>query len=419
MQLKNIKIKSWGNIFEKNAELIEVPNRQDKYIPVGNQNSLSDSNVPIEGKALKLNSSDYFEDLNNTVVNSSVTIGEYVEKNKKLLYGIPGTPNVTFGGAIAADVHGKDAHWGKSFAANIEKIKLKLSSNQVIDISRNSESDIFGATIGGFGLTGQIISAKLKPNDIKYSDFFNTSIKKGEGVSDLIDEIRVIDNNYFLAVIDLVNKNDKWIIKRSSPVEAENIKPHAIESKKKKSSIYLPFVGSNFLYSLNLLNSIYPHIQKDGVNHYSNTLYPQGGNRDPRIFCKNKKLVEIQFSIPMKEINNIEKIFKIIKDHFNPITCSLKILSDQEKLNNLSFYQEGVGVNFAIPSNKVNLKIIETLFTLLIAIGGKINLSKDCLLNEKQFKEMYPEFEQWIKVVKKVDPNDNFQSSLSKRLGIK
>src|SRR5210317_1161789 len=103
MQLKNIKIKSWGNIFEKNAELIEVPNRQDKYIPVGNQNSLSDSNVPIEGKALKLNSSDYFEDLNNTVVNSSVTIGEYVEKNKKLLYGIPGTPNVTFGGAIAAD----------------------------------------------------------------------------------------------------------------------------------------------------------------------------------------------------------------------------------------------------------------------------------------------------------------------------
>jgi hypothetical protein len=56
---------------------------------------------------------------------------------------------------------------------------------------------------------------------------------------------------------------------------------------------------------------------------------------------------------------------------------------------------------------------------LLIAIGGKVNLSKDSLLNEKQFKEMYPEFEQWIKVVKKVDSNDNFQSSLSKRLGIK
>ena len=65
------------------------------------------------------------------------------------------------------------------------------------------------------------------------------------------------------------------------------------------------------------------------------------------------------------------------------------------------------------------LKIVETLYDLLIAIGGKVNLSKDSLLNEKQFKEMYPEFKQWREVVKKVDPNDNFQSSLSKRLGIK
>tara|TARA_X000000368_G_scaffold212392_2_gene167819 strand:- start:3691 stop:4944 length:1254 start_codon:yes stop_codon:yes gene_type:complete len=417
--MKNIKIKSWGNIFEKNVELLEAPNRGGKYIPVGNQNSLSDSNIPIGSKALKLNSSEYFDDLNNTEINSFVTIGQYVENNKKLLYGIPGTPNVTFGGAIAADVHGKDAHWGKNFAANIESIKLKLSSNRVLDISRDSESDIFGATIGGFGLTGQIISARLKPNDIKYSEFFKTSIKKGAGISDLIDEIRLIDNNYFLAVIDLVNKHDKWIIKRSSPVVVENIKPLAIKSKKKETSIYLPFVGGNFLYSLNLLQALYPHMQRGGVHHYSDTLYPQGGIRDPRIFCKNKKIVEIQFSIPMKEINNIEKIFEIIRRHFNPVTCSLKILSKREKLNNLSFYQEGVGINFDIPFNKVDLKIVEKIYALLIAIGGKVNLSKDSLLNEKQFKEMYPEFEQWIKVVKKVDSNDNFQSSLSKRLGIK
>ena len=417
--MKNIKIKSWGNIFEKSVELLEVPNKEDNYIPVGNQNSLSDSNIPIGSKALKINRTESFDNLSNTEVNPLVTIGEYVENNKKFLYGIPGTPDVTFGGAIAADVHGKDSHWGKNFAANIESIKLKLSSGQVININRNSESDIFGATIGGFGLTGQIIAAKLKPNDIEYSDFFNTSIKKGAGLTDLVNEITVKDKNYFLAVIDLVNKSDKWIVKRSSPVVVQNVNTVSINSEKKKSSIYLPFVGSNFLYSLNLLNSLYPHIQRGGLRDYSSTLYPQGGLRDPRIFCKDKKIVEVQFSIPMQEINSLEKIFEIIRSHFNPITCSLKILSKPEKLNNLSFYQEGVGINFDIPSNKVNLKIIETLYSLLIAIGGKVNLSKDSLLSEKQFKEMYPEFDQWIKVVKKVDPNNNFQSSLSKRLGIK
>ena len=83
--MKNIKIKSWGNIFEKSVELLEDPNGEDKYIPVGNQNSLSDSNIPIGSKALKLNNSEYFDDLNKTEVNSSLTIGKYVENNKKFL----------------------------------------------------------------------------------------------------------------------------------------------------------------------------------------------------------------------------------------------------------------------------------------------------------------------------------------------
>ena len=417
--MRNIEIKSWGNIFQKNATVFEDLKEGEKYITVGNQNSLSDCNIPVNNNILKLSNSHQTDTQDDGVVSSLMTIGNYIDSNKKFLYGIPGTPHVTFGGGIAADVHGKDAYWGKNFAANIESIKLKLSTNQTIEINRNSDFDIFQATIGGFGLTGQIISTRLKPNKIKYSEFFNITTKVGKGIDNLINEVKIIDDNYFLAVIDLVNKNDKWIIKRSSPIEVTNKNHTFLESKENKTSIYLPFVGSNFLYSLNLLNSIYPFLQKDGIQHYSKVLFPQGGIRDPRIFCKNKKIIEIQFSIPIVEINNIGKILSIIKNNFKPISCSLKILSKPEKFNNLSFCQEGIAINFDIPSNKINLKIIENLHNLLIEIGGKVNLSKDSLLNEKQFKGMYPEFKNWIKVVKKVDPNDNFQSSLSKRLGIK
>ena len=97
----------------------------------------------------------------------------------------PGTRNVSIGGAIASDVHGKNHHLNGSFGNHIKEILLidgmgnlkKLSSrnNEPIEIKNQ-----FWATIGGMGLTGVIIEAtfslipiktsKMKTNTFKYKD---------------------------------------------------------------------------------------------------------------------------------------------------------------------------------------------------------------------------------------------------------
>ena len=46
---------------------------------------------------------------------SSKTIKEMCEQSKVVLYGIPGKSNVTLGGAIASDTHGKDNILGWKF----------------------------------------------------------------------------------------------------------------------------------------------------------------------------------------------------------------------------------------------------------------------------------------------------------------
>lgn len=73
----------------------------------------------------------------------------------------PGTRNVTVGGAIAADVHGKNHHGESSFANHVLWLKLVDGSGQVRQLSPSdpTTAEAFWATAGGMGLTGVIVEA--------------------------------------------------------------------------------------------------------------------------------------------------------------------------------------------------------------------------------------------------------------------
>jgi len=75
---------------------------------------------------------------------------------------VPGTRYVTVGGAIAADVHGKNHHRDGGFGDHVESLILTTAGGEMIRASRSEHSDLFFATIGGLGLTGTIIEATLR-----------------------------------------------------------------------------------------------------------------------------------------------------------------------------------------------------------------------------------------------------------------
>jgi len=74
----------------------------------------------------------------------------------------PGTQFVTIGGAIANDVHGKNHPREGSFGAHIIALKIVRSNGEVLACSLESNEALFAATIGGLGLTGLILGAKLQ-----------------------------------------------------------------------------------------------------------------------------------------------------------------------------------------------------------------------------------------------------------------
>jgi FAD/FMN-containing dehydrogenase len=114
------------------------------------------------------------------IVESGVTIAGLSEVTIPSGYFVrvtPGTKHVTIGGAIANDVHGKNHQVAGSFGAMVLEFELLRTDGSRLICSRDSHADYFYATIGGLGLTGHVIWARLQLQKISSTSFEVECIK--------------------------------------------------------------------------------------------------------------------------------------------------------------------------------------------------------------------------------------------------
>ena len=77
--------------------------------------------------------------------------------------GRPGTQHVSVGGAIASDIHGKNHGTAGTFGSHVEALATADSCDgEVIDVAPGADGGLFEATLGGMGLTGVILSARIR-----------------------------------------------------------------------------------------------------------------------------------------------------------------------------------------------------------------------------------------------------------------
>ena len=174
-----MQLHGWGRFPRKDANLLE-PSSPESFLEIVSEKEIAGSLIArgagrsygdsaLADTVLSSRFLDSFLEINST--NNTIRCGAGVSMDTLLkvviphglfLPVLPGTKHVSVGGAIAADIHGKNHHQDGSFCDHVERFSLLLSSGKTIECSPTENKDAFCATCGGMGLTGVILEVTLK-----------------------------------------------------------------------------------------------------------------------------------------------------------------------------------------------------------------------------------------------------------------
>ena len=210
-------INGWGRYPKFNANLYYPENKsqcldcikKNSFIPRGAGRSYGDSaNSDNVLQSSKINQVLKFDKINGIVTcEAGVTFRDLITiivPEGWFFPVTPGTSYLTIGGAIAADVHGKNHHKEGSFSDYILNIDMILGSGDFVSVSKKVLPDLFYATCGGMGLTGFIFSATIKLRQITSSKIIQ-SIQTSKSLEEVCENFeRFSSANYSVAWLDTI-----------------------------------------------------------------------------------------------------------------------------------------------------------------------------------------------------------------------
>jgi probable oxidoreductase,FAD-binding protein len=310
----------------------------------------------------------------------------------------PGTKFVSVGGAIASDVHGKNHHSEGCFSEYVLEFKLMKENAEVITCSREENTEDFWATVGGMGLTGIILSAKIKLKNIETAYIRQESIK-----ADNLDEIfQLFEESegwlYNVAWIDCLQKGEnigRSILMRGYHALREELPPKLHKNPLKNPRKIMPTIPFYFpswvlnSFTIKIFNWLYYNKQTkksvEGFVHYEPFFYPLDVINEWNKIYGKKGFIQYQMVIPKeKGKEGMRKILETIADSGNgSFLAVLKLFGKNNPKAYNSFPMEGYTLALDFKVNDKLKYLVEELDKIVEEFGGRIYLTKDSMSNPK------------------------------------
>jgi decaprenylphospho-beta-D-ribofuranose 2-oxidase len=345
----------------------------------------------------------------------------------------PGTRQVTIGGAIAADVHGKNHHLAGAFASHVTSFDLLLPGGEPVTVTPEGDPELFWATAGGMGLTGLITRATVRLKRVETSLVMVETVKTAD-----IDETMAVlaehDKKYGYTVAwsdDLATgKNLGRSIITSGDFAALADLPPRLRAEplafSPRALIATPGMippGLMNRYSIRLFNEAWylkaPRHRTGELQTISQFFHPLDGIRNWNRVYGPGGFRQYQYVMPFGAQDAVRRSFEMVSAHPAPSFVTVLKRFGKSDPGLLSFPAPGWTLALDFPARTRGLgPLLDELDNLVVANGGRVYLAKDSRVSAASLEEMYPRLPEFRKFRAELDPAGVFASDLSRRLGL-
>jgi FAD/FMN-containing dehydrogenase len=332
-----------------------------------------------------------------------VTLGDiilYTGPHGWFLPVTPGTKHVTLGGAIANDVHGKNHHRRGSFGAHVISFDLLRSDGVTRRCSDLEHMNLFNATIGGFGLTGMILSATIQLMKVGSADV-TEHVVPFKSLEDYLELAEVADeaNEYAVAWLDQLSPGGRGLLMTANHGAGGAFVPH--RSKPKLTMPFQPPLNCLNGLSLSAFNALYfnskSRSREDKTSAYDGFFYPLDQVGNWNFLYGPKGLYQHQSVIPFEAAASAlpQLLAASRKAGQASFLTVLKRFGTMASPSLTPFARPGYTLTLDFPNRGAKtLALLTELDRITVDAGGAVNAYKDARMSAQTFAASYPNWRQ-------------------------
>jgi len=364
-----------------------------------------------------------------------VTVGAGVSIDQLLAVSIPqgwfvpvtpGTRQVSIGGAVAADVHGKNHHVDGSFCAHVSEMRL-VTPRGAVTISPLDDAELFWATAGGMGLTGVVTSVTLRMLKIE-TDQVLVDTERFPTLDGVMSAMASGDMNYRYSVawVDCMTRGahmGRSILTRAQHASLDEVDKPTLRAPG-AAKLRVPFNAPSGLLnplSIRAFNELWfrsaPRHQVGEAQPLATFFHPLDGVRDWNRFYGRRGFVQYQFCVPDAQGDTIVAAIERLSSSRVPSFLAVLKRFGASSPGPLSFPFPGWTLALDLPVGPRALPgVLDDLDELVLRAGGRIYFAKDARLDPSKVRAMYPRLGEFLAVKNRVDPEHHMVSDLALRL---
>ena len=344
----------------------------------------------------------------------------------------PGTRFITVGGAIASDVHGKNHHFDGSFGQHVSSITLMLASGEIVEMTPQSHPEWFWATVGGMGLTGIVLRAKVRMLRIESSRVRveTERLVNFDAVCEAMSSDGA-DNDYRYSVcwIDLLatgSSMGRGVLTRGEHASVADVKDDDVLAYDPRLKVPAPgWVPNGLLnkWSIKAFNEVW-YRKAPATRHVSIESIPQffhpldGVHQWNRLYGK-QGFIQYQFIVPLDRIDVLRAVIETFSSA--GVASFLAVLKRMgaQNLAPMSFPTEGWTLTLDMAAGIKGLpELLAKVDNMVLDAGGRHYLAKDSHVSPTAVRRGYPRLDAWTHTRDSMDPHGLWRSDLARRLGL-